>query len=613
VPWTLLGPCFTLRHEDGSISSCPHSFTVLPNDCSDSGSCPDRILVLSIGTPADNAEQQFAPNEVVVAGAGRHRLLSVVAAALLDSSVGFVFLKSRRARSDRLQVEKYVRVFDLVSNYAFIAFRNRNSHQRASSGSSHHDSQNNWTALPAAAFGSIDDGILLSRAAAVLMLHVAVGEANLHRNETLPSPCSEFLIFSDAWLCWCAAELDIPALDLRFIPDVSEDGLDEASCNASSSLYRRLGQLYEQQRLSPFSPLSPMFTERTTLGFQYFMQTLAFHLVSGPHILSIEDSEEAGDSFFWDACCSRLLVDHMMFPVSLPFHPVVHPLLLAKWGELVNAKNRSAFVAIFRRALVSGAVDGHVNVSSKMSAVRLRLRPSVSAARVLGCSVQQNVNNTIHRDDPLLGTVGSEEDIAVEPLQINAITPGVLLTKHGKLVSKRLYLATHDDWSQDFGYNPLFVKDPSSAFASPDFNSHDWYLFCMFAVMAVQGRSAPQFEEHSQEHSACKIFASALSQRTYADALPLCFDKPPQSAESARCPASFPGRCVMPDGAGCLENGDPWMLRQLAKSVQSVLLERWDLQQVCFNSNCEDFTSDAFAELVRGFRAPPQQADFAGR
>jgi hypothetical protein len=69
----------------------------------------------------------------------------------------------------------------------------------------------------------------------------------------------------------------------------------------------------------------------------------------------------------------------------------------------------------------------------------------------------------------------------------------------------------------------------------------------------------------------------------------------------------------MPDGAGCLENGDPWMLRQLAKSVQSVLLERWDLQQVCFNSNCEDFTSDAFAELVRGFRAPPQQADFAGR
>ena len=41
----------------------------------------------------------------------------------------------------------------------------------------------------------------------------------------------------------------------------------------------------------------------------------------------------------------------------------------------------------------------------------------------------------------------------------------------------------------------------------------------------------------------------------------------------------------MPDGEDNWVNDDPWRLRQLAISVQALLLERWDLQQSWFEAS----------------------------
>jgi hypothetical protein len=547
-------------------------------DCSSSETCADRFVVVSVGRGGSAAADGAYQNEVVVAGAGRHRLLSVIAAVLQDSSVGFVFLKTWRTRCDASCVAETIQEFDLISSHAFIAFRNQ--HSGSSSGSSaQHNSHSHWTPLPTAEFGSIDDGILLSRAAAFLMLQAASDELVFLRNETLPAACSEHLIFADAWLCWCAAELGVSVLDMRFgAEERQQGGVDDGACSASSSLYRNLGQLYEQQRLSSSAPVSPPFTERTTLGFQYFMQTLVFHHVSGPHILRIADDEDAGDSLFWDACCSRLLLDHMMFPVSLASHAAVHPLLHSKWSVLVSAANRSVFLDIFRSALLSGDVGERVSIS----AVRRRVRVSVSAARVLGCSVLQNFNDP---DDLLVGTVRAEGD-ASNQFQMHAITPAVLLMKHGKPVSRRLYLATNEEWARSFGYNPLFSKDASRAFSAPKFSTQDWHVFCMLAVMSMQGRASPEFDELSREYFACSAFAAALSHRTYAAGLPRCFDLPPRAAGRLRYSGHSQAHleylqgCLVPAGDDEEVDDDPWKLRQLADNVRSLLLERWDLQQV---------------------------------
>ena len=582
----MAGPGFSLLR-GGGRSPPPSSSIVQTISCDFGGTCPNRVVAVSIG----GGGRDVAPGtdqEVIVTGPGRHRLLSVIAAVLHDSSVGFVFLKTRRTHCNAACVTNKIEEFDLISSRAFVAFHNRRSSSSTVHGSgAERNPQNDWTPLPAADFGSIDDGILLSRAAAALILQVANDELDFLRNETLPTACSEHMIFADAWLCWCAVELDISALNMRFSAEASEGRLDDGNCSAHSSLYRNLGQLYEQQRLSAFGPMSPPFTERTTLGFQYFMQTLVFHLVSGPRILNIVDDEDAGDSLFWDACCNRLLLDHMMFPLSLPSHAGLHPLLQSKWGALASATNRSDFLAVFRSALVSGGVDEHAGVSSKMSAVRRRLRMTASATRVLGCSVQQNSDDP---EDLLVGTLGTEH-VASNQLQMHAITPAVLLMKHGKPVSRRLYLATHEEWSHTFGYNPLFSKDASRAFSAPKFSSQDWHFLCMLAVMSMEGRASPEFEELSREHFACSAFAGALSQRTYAAGIPRCFDTPLRAAGAIRYPgysqahSEYLERCLMPDGEDNWVNDDPWRLRQLAISVQALLLERWDLQQSWFEAS----------------------------
>jgi hypothetical protein len=86
-------------------------------------------------------------------------------------------------------------------------------------------------------------------------------------------------------------------------------------CAAESALYGKLTQLYQQQRLSTSHHTSPPFTERTTLGFRYFMQSLVFHLAAGPRILHIPDNEHLGDSLFADAGVNYrhlgLLIDSM--------------------------------------------------------------------------------------------------------------------------------------------------------------------------------------------------------------------------------------------------------------------------------------------------------------
>ncbi len=137
-----------------------------------------------------------------------------------------------------------------------------------------------------------------------------------------------------------------------------------------------------------------------------------------------------------------------------------------------------------------------------------------------------------------------------------------------------------------FGYNPLFSKDASRAFSAPKFSSHDWRVFCMLAVMSVQGRTSPQFEELSREFFACSAFASAVSRRTFAAGMVRCFDLPPQKlglmqyAVTASSDFEYLERCMMPDDDEVKFDDDPWKLRQLASAVQAVLFERWDLQQV---------------------------------
>jgi hypothetical protein len=551
--------------------------------------CPHDVVYVSIG-----GGSQLSPDEIGVSGAGRHRLLSVIASVLTES-VGFVFLKTPHSRIKHSRVLTMISRLDLISSYAFIAFRRR---QFGHAEGQFNSSDTSFT-LPEASFGSIHDGILLSRAACEIMLSVANDEAELQQRESVPAACSEFLVFSDAWLCWCAASLGIPAINIHFAVDAARDVSDRGSCAAPGSLYSKLVQLYEQQRLSESSPLLPPFTEITTLGFRYYMHTLLFHLAAGPHILNIPDDEDRGELLFWDACCGQLLVDHMQLTGSRSVNAGVHPLLQRLWGALAGAPNRNAFVDTLRTAVVASNIQGRDAVNSSMHAVRRRIRMSVSAARVLGCSVVQS--STMHQpggDDMLHGSLGSS---GTEPLQMHIITPAVMLSSLDKPVSRQLYLATHSHWTRVFGYNPLFTKEAALAFAAPEFGVHDWNLVCMLAVSSMKRSGAPSFDVNSREYFACSAFASAVWQRTYAKGMPKCFDMPLRAAGDARhatflTQAEYLERCQKDE-----DGDDPWMLRQLAESVQALLLHRWDVQQVCNASIPAPYARPLCKFLIRHF------------
>ena len=569
--WTLAGPSFTLSYGAGTEQSSPeHKQSVQLNTCAADMSCSVEVAVVCIGDASGN--------EIGIMGSGRHRLLSVIASVMTES-VGFILLKTHRARINQSHAVQMLSKYDLISSYAFIAFRHRQFHSLEG-----RDASEASFPLPTADFGSIDEGILLSRAAAVMMLNAASDEIALLHNETVPAACSEFLVFSDAWLCWCADSLDIPALDVRFGASAGLDVVTSGhgNCTATSPLYGKLVQLYEQQRLSAAGTVSPPFTESTTLGFRYFMQTLAFHLVSGPRILHILDDDDRGYSLFWDACCGQLLLSYMLLGESPPVSVGLHPLLHRSRSALAAAPNRSAFVAVLRDAVVAGDVQGRDILNSSMHAARRRTRMSVSAAWVLGCSVQ---TFDLANDDLLRGRSGTSSRDDVDPLQLHIITPAVMLSKLSKPVSRRLYLATHADWSSVFGYNPVFSKDASLAFAAPEFDIQDWHLLCMLAVSS-KSSAVPASDLHSREYLACNSFASAVWQRTYAAGMPRCFDLPPRVAGdvpymgSARVDADHLSNCQTLGDEGRDVNDDPWMLRELASAVQALLLERWDTLQV---------------------------------
>jgi hypothetical protein len=569
---TLSGPGFKLLPASENKRSAAHPTNTDLSACADTNSCPGEVSFVSIGGNSSR--------EIGVVGPGRHRLLSVIA-EVMQQPVGFILLKKHDGFIDHSHVTNMINKFDLTSSYAFIAFHHRRpiAAPDALPGTP--------VSLPHAEFGSIEDGILLSRAAAAVILSAANDEDSLRQKETIPAECSEFLIFSDAWLCWCAASLGIPSLNIQFSTNAAKSITASDECIATSPLYGKLVQLYEQQRLMESSSLSPPFTEKTTLGFQYFMQTLALHRVAGPHILRIPDDEKQGSAFFWDECCYRLLIDHSMTtPDSRVANAGLHPVLQQSRSALAAAPNRSAFVNVLRDAIISDNLNGRDSANATMNAVRRRLSNSVSAARVLGCSVLPNDRVLISDGMDLLhGSLGSSASGA-ETLQLHIITPVAMPFKFPNPVSRRLYLATHEDWSVVFGYSPIFSKSASHAFAAPDFGAHDWRVFCMMAVSLIQGADFHTFDSFSREYFACDAFASALLLRTYAAGMLRCFDLPPQDfdmlqfAGSEHVHARYFMECR---GAGDVTqtvDDDPWMLRELAQEVQVLLFERWKTQQV---------------------------------
>jgi hypothetical protein len=408
VNLTLRGPPFTLHGDTHGLTSTPHHAVVNPNVCGRSDSCSSVVAFVTIGGDTSSARAHGVGLSISATGPGRHRLLSVIASVLNDT-VGFVFLATRHSRVDSARVHKFIRQYDLASSYAFIAFRKRKfgATQGVRVGHPHDEfhPSDDESPLSGADFGSIHDGILLSRAAALVILMAWRDEMEQHVDDTLPAACTEHLIFSDAWLGWCAAELEIPALDFRFSAGKSDDASSSTrDCAATSPLYGKLVHLYEQQRLSDSRSMHSPFSERTTLGFQYFMQTLVFHLVTSPRILKFLDDEERGDNFFWDVCCSRLLTDYMMSPLSLSAHADLHPLLQLKWDALASASNRSAFLSVLRATVMAGGAPGRETVASSVPSARRRLRMSVSAVRVLGCSVQYSDTFRLDDVDLLRGT-----------------------------------------------------------------------------------------------------------------------------------------------------------------------------------------------------------------
>ena len=137
----------------------------------------------------------------------------------------------------------------------------------------------------------------------------------------------------------------------------------------------------------------------------------------------------------------------------------------------------------------------------------------------------------------------------------------------------------------------------------------------------MKGSAVPAFDVHSREYLACNAFAKAVWQRTYAAGLLRCFDLPHRVAGnvqytgSTRAYAKYVSRCQSASDEKDDLNDDPWMLRQLAREVQALLLERWDVQQVrCMLRDARALLSpfNAHPELVRGLAAPEQQADYAG-
>lgn len=311
--WSLSGPAFTLtRSEHAPSASCANAA-----DDDETAAC-GSIAVVSV---SESAAAYGSDHEIVADGSGRHRLLSIISAVLADP-VGFILVKTQRALVDRAQLRKTIRKLDLTCGYAVIAFHHRVMHVQGAADHEPHQM------LPAD-FGTIHDGILMSRAAAELMIMAANEHAALQNGSEPPDACSEFAIFSDAWLCWCAESLEIPALNVRF----SDAAADSEHID---DLYAKLDHLYGQQQSfanklyiqerssakqndhhAPLDTLLPLITENPVLRFRIFVQLLASDAVASLRILrSMTVEEHCGESFFWGASCSHALANLVMQSAS---------------------------------------------------------------------------------------------------------------------------------------------------------------------------------------------------------------------------------------------------------------------------------------------------------
>jgi hypothetical protein len=298
--WALSGPAFTLTGSAHALSDGAKALSANVAEGDETAACGGGVAVVSI---EESGAAHGRDQEIVVQGPGRHRLLSAIAAVLLDA-VGFILIKTQSANVDGTRVRRMIRKLDLTCGYPVIAFQHRGMHAL---GAADHESHE----MLLADFGTIDDGILLSRAAAELMIMAANDHATYPNGSKPPAACSEFAIFSDAWLCWCASSLEVPALDVRF-SDAAADS------KATDSLFAKLEQLYSQEQSSanpidPHAPpvsFPPNITDSPALRFRNFVQRLASDAVASLRVMdSLTVQEQCGSTFFWGEGCSHALAD----------------------------------------------------------------------------------------------------------------------------------------------------------------------------------------------------------------------------------------------------------------------------------------------------------------
>ncbi len=305
--WALSGPAFTLSGSAHASSAGAKTSSANIAEGDETAVCGGSVAVVSVG---ESGAAHGRGQDIVVQGPGRHRLLSVIA-AVLEDAVGFILVKTQRANVDGARLRRMIRKLDLTCGYPVIAFQHRGVHAL---GAADHESHQ----MLLADFGTIDDGILLSRAAAELMIMAANDHAIFPNGSKPPAACSEFAIFSDAWLCWCASSLEVPALDVRF-SDAAADS------EATGGLFAKLQQLYSQEQSfanpidphAPPGPFPPHITDSPALRFRNFVQRLAADALASPRVLgSLTVQEQCGSTFFWGAGCSHALADLVALSTS---------------------------------------------------------------------------------------------------------------------------------------------------------------------------------------------------------------------------------------------------------------------------------------------------------
>jgi hypothetical protein len=335
MEWPLHGPSFTLQLRDPSsalrkISPTDHDSVT---ECSDSS----VIAVLSVGSSTNSQEQHV---EFMVEGPGRHRLLSVIANALTHS-FDFLFLKNYHTTFSETRVKKIIKKSDLQCSYPFIAFHHQRIHADDLESSSH----------ASADFGSINDGILLSRAAATLIIMAANDQSFDNITYGPPDPCSEFEVFSDAWLCWCASSLDIPALDIQFSAARQHSNSTSYDCAGFSAFFDNLDplQTLSFQENQSHAPVDERYTstevdsaQRFRLLVQHVSHKLALELMNHPHSDFLAGKYNS-EPHFWNACFSRLMINTMTRRVqSEAAMPLAQSVVLEDDSVTFDSRNNEA-------------------------------------------------------------------------------------------------------------------------------------------------------------------------------------------------------------------------------------------------------------------------------